>query len=114
VVAILTRLLPRPVRMGRLVTPTAQAGGYSAAKSSCSAFGTGSGFMIEVNTRHVHILGMTGHPDGARPTRQGPGATPQVTGYLARLCVVAHLFLARRVFSARCLWHSGDTPGRYE
>src|SRR5436309_2901457 len=97
----LARLLSRPVRMGRLVTPTllrvlrrlqippapqrhrstwrqflrAQA----ATMWACDFFHVDCAvtlrriyvfFVIEVGSRHVHVLGVTAHPDGAWTVQQ--------------------------------------------
>ena len=84
VLAALARLLPRHVRMSRLVTPDTLLRWHrrlvrrrwtyprNGLHVDCAvtlrrlyAF-----FVIEVGSRHVHVLGVTAHPDGAWAVQQ--------------------------------------------
>jgi len=102
VLAALARLLPRPLRMSRLVTPVTLLRWYrrlgippapnrsrstwrqflrtqASTMLACDFFHVDCAvtlqrlyvfFVIEVSTRHVHVLGVTAHPDGAWTVQQ--------------------------------------------
>jgi putative transposase len=74
VLAALARLLPRPQRMSRLVTPGTLLRWHRRLVRWRGTYPRKGGrppiFVIEAGTRHVHVMGVTAHPDGAWTVQQ--------------------------------------------